>query len=749
MALFKNRPLLCASLLFVLTVTLAYFMPFIALIILSSLLLLALALFLFRLRREGLTYPRLLALLLLVAMLLGAGRVLVDRLFTHLRWESHEEEYVSAWLVVKEVDYSSRGGAQVLVRVKDLEGSGAASLALFRCDGAFPFAVGDTFFSRVQIKSLSYDAYYEGVSYQYLSRGARCILLEAGESTLIKSGAGSLAAGFEALRAALAGRIQNALEGEGGRLLSAMLLGERSALADSTVRDFRRSGVSHLLALSGLHLTLLVGMLEGALVLCRVRRRSRIFIILPFCVFYLFLTGCGFSMLRAVGMLLLFYLSFLARKSSDALTTLLFCAALITFFSPAGVFSTALQMTVLSTFGILSFGQFQKRLSLSLARWRAGRIVSPILSSLFTTLSATLFLLPVQWLTFGEMSLIAPLSNLLLVPLALPLLISAILLLFLPFSVIAFPSGVISGMVLSLVKGFSSLDGVVSLEYAFVPYVLLPAVAVTLFLLILDLKGRVVPVLLPSLVGALAFAICFSFVAQGESLRLDVLYRRSGGQEGIVLMHGGKALILDNSNGTLTQLKGDWQLAKDAGATEVEALMLTHYHTVHATSVPSFFGDVLVRELWLPQPLSHEDGEVYDALVSAAEAALVPVRTYAYGKALSPLGDGKITVSAPLFEERSLQGAYQVTVAFGADAFSYESAAYGEYMANLLREPVREGNYFVFGAHGPVPHALIEPAFTERAECVVCGDDTICRLLFVGSGVQHIHAPSTYRFVLK
>lgn len=756
MSLLKNRPLAACAILLALSLFLAYFLPLLALVILCALALFSLLVFLFLLlfRKGG---YRVFALLLLsLGMLIGAGRTFIDLQFTARTWEMRYNQTTTAELVVKEVRYTSAYGCELLVEVDRLGLQWENDTAVLRCDTPLPYYTEDRISGSFTVRELSYEAYMQGAEYIYLGEDARAILVceDPASLTLLESGTLHAKTKLSDLRAILAHRITSACEGDVGKLLSALLLGVRSELPDQIERDFRRAGVSHLLALSGLHLALWVGILDRFLALVRLGKRGRIAVILPFCVFYFFLTGCSFSMLRAVLMLLLLYLSFLLGGDHDAFTSLSLCAAAILLVSPTAVFSTSFQMTVLATMGILSFGGLSEQWKRLLPRGKGVLRVLMLLcryllSSLCTTLAATVAVLPVLWLTFGEISLLTPLSNLLLVPLAAPLLLGALALLCFPCKVLSVVMGAMGKGVLGLTAVLSDLPAMFSLRYEFLPFIFLPFLLLTVTLLLLELKRFRWMLLVPTAAAVVACFTCMLAFGHNAKQELSVLYRRSGDQEGLILTQHGTALICDSSNGSLSQLRADWYLAQEACATEVEVLMLTHYHEKHVNAIARFTQGVVVRSLWLPPPITEGDRAVLSSLLELAIQQELPVTLYAYHTDLTVFATGALSVGAPLYEERSTQGAMYACVRFGESSLCYHTAALSEFERHAGASHSCAPSALILGAHGPVPHEPISVPEAPAPGAVLIGKEDFLPLLETKDGTRYFKYPQKHAFVLK
>ncbi len=752
MALFQNRPLALASVGLIVATLLSFFLDqycLIALFIGAGLLLLFLICCSFW---RKMTPRRFSLILLTVAVLLGCARTATDRMIANLEWEVHMDAEITAELSVREIRYQSTYSTELLVDVLTVEGKRVNTGAVLRSESLLPFYVGDRISGRFTVKPTDYDNYDDGAAYTYLAEGARVILLSGEELSLVESGTNSPSARIADFRAFLAYRITNSVGGEEGNLLAAVLLGTRTALSDRTVRDFSRVGISHVLALSGLHLTILVGLFDRFLLFLRAGKRTRIGIVLPVCLAYLVLTGCQISMIRAVVMLGFVYLAFLWHGDHDAMTALFFCAAVTLFLSPCVIFDTSFQMTMLATLGLLSFGGVQSAISNILPRRKdmlglLTRFARWVLSSLLVTLSASVLVLPVTWLTFGEIAYIAPLSNLLVLPFAPFMMLGALLAVWIPTSWTGALAALPAKAVLFIVEHLAELDGVISLRYAFVPYVLIPVLLLTAVLLVVDLKRWRALALAPTFVGILAFVICLSVfrsVADGEA---KLLYSRDGIHEGLVLMQAENAVLVQTGDCSLTRLKKDWRTVEENGATQLQTLMLTHYHEALPRTLTLFCRQVMVREVLLPRAESEEDKALLAKIQSAMSSLGISVDTYTHGIARSFFEKGRIAVTPPLYEERSVRPAFSVGVGFGSQTVCYHTAALSEYTRHANTTHVCFADRVLIGAYGPVVHEEITLSPTPN-EVFLCGarvEGAFARQ----PGITYTSCPETYVFCLE
>ena len=148
--------------------------------------------------------------------------------------------------------------------------------------------------------------------------------------------------------------------GEDSALPEALLLGERSNLPEETKRGFTDAGAAHLLAVSGLH----VGLLAGLLLIPLSRwcaPRVRLMVFSAFLLFYCALLGFSAPVVRASLLMILLLYRRTVRRAPDALTAL--CAAfwLILLFRPLDLFSAGFQLSFCAVLGIVAFSPWLER----------------------------------------------------------------------------------------------------------------------------------------------------------------------------------------------------------------------------------------------------------------------------------------------------------------------------------------------------------------------------------------------------
>ena len=201
-------------------------------------------------------------------------------------------------------------------------------------------------------------------------------------------------------------RLINLSNKESGGLLAALLLGERDCLPIGTKVDFARIGISHVLALSGMHLAILVIGLSKLLAFFGVGKKTRTLISIIFTLFYMTLTGFSVSVTRAGVMLICSSLLFLLSRTKDSMTSLFIAVTLIVISSPYSIYDTSLWLSAFATLGIVVFSEIQN-----------GRVfIHPSVNWIITSLLSTFFALGATFvftsLKFNGISMLAPIATL-------------------------------------------------------------------------------------------------------------------------------------------------------------------------------------------------------------------------------------------------------------------------------------------------------------------------------------------------
>lgn len=240
-------------------------------------------------------------------------------------------------------------------------------------------------------------------------------------SILARGGGNPLLAMLFDLRLRLAEAIQRLLPEPEAALLIGILLGFKTPALRARLSLFTATGTIHLVVPAGLKVAMLAEIARRAL--RPLGPWPRLGGSLAAVALYAAIGGGGPAAVRAAIMgALLVFAGALGRRY-NVFTALALAALLMTAIEPLLIYDVGFQLTTLATLGIpLLTPPLQRLLMLALGRLGHG-IGAGVAESLAVTMAAQIATLPVLALTFDEVSLIAPIANLLTVPLLAPLLV--------------------------------------------------------------------------------------------------------------------------------------------------------------------------------------------------------------------------------------------------------------------------------------------------------------------------------------
>jgi competence protein ComEC len=195
-----------------------------------------------------------------------------------------------------------------------------------------------------------------------------------------------------------------------------MLLGLKAAVPDPTYDAFVRTGIVHLLVVSGWHLSLVAGLFTGLAARLRLNRGAAFWVALAGIWLYALFVGATPTVLRAALMASLVVLASSTYRRTEPWTLLLTACFALTLWEPQMLWDLGFQLSALATASLFAFSTPVRRWleRLPLLRWPGARIISTTLAA---TLAVQVLVLPLILYHFGNLSLVAPLANVLLVPL--------------------------------------------------------------------------------------------------------------------------------------------------------------------------------------------------------------------------------------------------------------------------------------------------------------------------------------------
>lgn len=247
--------------------------------------------------------------------------------------------------------------------------------------------------------------YLRHIHWQAVVKGAGGIDIAPPEPRSAASALGLL----DALRDGLGERLDRWFGPAQGGFMKSLLLGIRDDFDPEQFRQFSRLGLTHILAISGLHVAVVLGGLAFLLRALRVTRETNLIVCMIFVPFYVLVTGASPSVVRSGLMALLALYAIRARILKDALHLAAMAALLMLAVNPYYLFDVGCQLSFLVTIGlIVGVPRFHAIVPLR-PKWWADAVA--------VTTVAQLISFPLTIYYFNQFSLLSWLANLLLVPL--------------------------------------------------------------------------------------------------------------------------------------------------------------------------------------------------------------------------------------------------------------------------------------------------------------------------------------------
>ena len=254
---------------------------------------------------------------------------------------------------------------------------------------------------------------FEGFAYdKYLASQSIFLLCQNAEVEIVGEEISLPKHPLEYGRIAIADTIGNLWARPVSSLVAGLLLGTRESFPEQTLLDFRRAGVTHIIALSGFNITILIVFLETLMVRLLIPPKVRLYSIFGGIFLFTIFVGAGASITRAAIMGSLAILSKNVARNVSPLRIMVITAAVMTIFQPyILMFDVGFQLSFVSTIGLIYLTPFIEKL----LKWVPN--IFGVKESLTTTLAAITATLPLILYQFEQLSIVSPVANVLILPL--------------------------------------------------------------------------------------------------------------------------------------------------------------------------------------------------------------------------------------------------------------------------------------------------------------------------------------------
>lgn len=422
----------------------------------------------------------------------------------------------------------------------------------------------------------------------------------------------------------IASRVEEIFPAETAAFMKSLMLGDKTDLyADESLHlAMSRAGFLHIVAISGMHIAFLVGLIQ--LLFGRTARSA--WLSLGLVWIFVLVTGSSPSAIRAAVMQSFLLLAPLLGRENDPPTSLAAALALILVCNPFAAASVSLQLSFGAMAGILCLSQpLTEAMEAALPEHWAARLRGGIATTA-SSLSVMAFTVPLMAIHFGSVPILAPLTNILGLWAVSACFcggyISCLL------HMLLAPLGLASAWLTAWLARYLFLIARLVSRIPFaVVYLqgILPALWIAMVYLLFSLPfvSKLSPVkklLLPLLFAGISLALMLSMTRASYRSGLGVISVIDVGQgQCVSVMSGDQTLVVDCGSIFTTEnageQAGEYLLA--CGRDRIDVLLLTHLHADHCNGVTMLMEMLPVKRLILPAAPLDEDGLLEGILASA------------------------------------------------------------------------------------------------------------------------------------
>ena len=393
-------------------------------------------------------------------------------------------------------------------------------------------------------------------------------------------------------------------------------IGDRTDMDPYIFSLYSAAGISHILAISGLHISIISMSLYNILLAFSFSRRVTGIISSMFAVFYCALVGFTPGVVRATVMLVFIMITRVFFLRGDGFTALFYALLILLMLNPYSICSASLQMSFLCSLGIMLVEPFMQKISAryllrsrediwynSVLKW----ILSVTLGPIIISFVASVFTFPIMYSGFDSVSYISPLVNIIAVPIfTLAVELGLIAFLIAPFAaslagLVAFPAGFCFDLVTNIAKLVYDADiGLLSvhLPFMFIPLFLsLLMIGILLFVS----HKRMEKFFITAGVFCLSLVLCALYNSLISMNEVNIICNSSL-ESHIYLNYEDNNLYVDMGG-----YKSSPNVVFESGSTSLDRYVMLEYSS-YSTECFKYMSDNLkISKLCLPNPQNASD----------------------------------------------------------------------------------------------------------------------------------------------
>lgn len=416
-------------------------------------------------------------------------------------------------------------------------------------------------------------------------------------------------------RSSIARFMINKSDSEGGGLLAALLIGEREYISGSTHLAFERTGTLHILAISGMHLVLLMHALNSLLRFFSINKKVRKIIEIIVCIAYTTLLGFPLSVCRASIMLLISAILYFIASDADSITSLFISVTIICIVLPYSIYDISLWLSAFATLGILVYSELISRLKL---KNKLLKILFAILSPIIISVFAISFTLIISILSFNSISLVGPIATIILNAIIEYFMYLGIVFLLLSgFLNIGSIVSSYGNLIIKLVNAISQIKGIyVGAETIIVKVLVIILSVLTVLFLVLNIKKKkaYLLLLLSLFISINTISLINDRLVKNEE---NIEYILSGTCDFVLMKSNGRCVLIDATKPSQSTSYRAVDAIYELGLREVDAYVFINYSSTLSSSINHLISNVNIQEFYMPAPHTEKENDINENLSKA------------------------------------------------------------------------------------------------------------------------------------
>lgn len=371
----------------------------------------------------------------------------------------------------------------------------------------------------------------------------------------------------------ISNKISKNFEEKEAGILKAILIGETNNIDNKLKEDFSRSSLSHMLAISGTHISYIVMIITALMKKYKNRQRILIIIIL---IIYMNMIGFTPSVMRACIMNIIYVISKLLKRKNDEINSICLSLILILISNPFNIFDIGLLLSYGGTIGIIFlYDKIQKYLKKKIKI--ENKFISYIINSIAISTAAQITIFPIMITTFGNISLNFFIFNILAGPILCVVIFLGIIFAFLPLKI----NIIILKFSIDILILITNLSNIIPLSKI---YVIIPSIFsiiliyICIIILVKRYKLRYIAILVNLVI---IIEILSSFTNEIKVYFVDV----GQGDCTLIRTTQGKTILIDGGGG----IDNDYDIGKNIvlpyllnrKISKIDYIMISHFDSDH------------------------------------------------------------------------------------------------------------------------------------------------------------------------